>query len=46
MGPYKNITLALEAFKEILPNNKEAKLIITGSSHPLLPGLIVNLGEI
>jgi glycosyltransferase involved in cell wall biosynthesis len=45
MGPYKNITLALEAFKEILPNNKDAELIIAGSSHPLLPGFLESILE-
>ena len=40
MGPYKNITLALEAFKEILPQDKEAELVVAGASHPLLPGFL------
>jgi len=45
MGPYKNVTLALEAFKEILPHNKEAELVVAGSSHPLLPGFLESILE-
>jgi glycosyltransferase involved in cell wall biosynthesis len=45
MGPYKNITLALEAFKEILPNNKDTELVVAGSSHPLIPGFLESILE-
>ncbi len=37
MGPYKDPSLALEAFKGVLRNDGEAELVIAGSSHPLHP---------
>lgn len=43
MGPYKNPSLALDAFKEIVHNDSEAKLIIAGSSHPLHPNFLESI---
>lgn len=44
-GPYKNLRLILDAFKEISSFNQEAKLIVAGGSHPLHPGFLELIRE-
>jgi glycosyltransferase involved in cell wall biosynthesis len=45
MGSYKNPALAVEAFKEVVINIKDAELIIAGPSHPLEPDFLKSLFE-
>lgn len=45
MGRYKNPALAIEAFKEVINNIKDAELIIGGSSHPLEPAFLESVFE-
>ena len=45
MGLYKNPRLALEAFKEVVDKDREAELVIAGSSHPLNPGFLESILE-
>jgi glycosyltransferase involved in cell wall biosynthesis len=38
VSPYKNLNLTIEAFKEVYDKDREAELLIAGSSSPLTPG--------
>jgi glycosyltransferase involved in cell wall biosynthesis len=40
VGPYKNLELTLEAFKDVVSSNKDAELVIAGSSHPFYPDFL------
>jgi glycosyltransferase involved in cell wall biosynthesis len=39
VGKYKNLELALEAFRDLVKDNRDAELVIAGSSNPLQPDL-------
>lgn len=40
MAPHKSLPLMLEAFKKLLEERTDVKLIVAGSSHPNFPGYI------
>jgi glycosyltransferase involved in cell wall biosynthesis len=39
VGKYKNLELALDAFRDLVKDNRDAELVIAGSSNPLQPDL-------
>jgi glycosyltransferase involved in cell wall biosynthesis len=40
MGPYKNLQLMLDAYKEISLPNHDTEFVVAGSSHPFYPGFL------
>ena len=46
MAPHKGLHIMLEAFKELLKERGDVKLIVAGSSHPNFSGYIEKLREV
>jgi len=44
-GTYKRLDLLLEAFKELLSQRSDVKLIVAGSNHPMTPGYVETVAQ-